>query len=264
MRLTWYGTAGFCVEVGNRAFLIDPYLSRGDRARPSLGIGPADVTAGSEVYLSHGHFDHAADVVQIAHRTGATVYCSREVGERLRLRGVDEGQVAVARDGDVFDHGPYRAECFYSAHSRVDLRLFLMTLRRALPEVSSLLPGLLAHARWPKGQVLSWRFTLLAEGGRVVHHFGSAGCTADELARLQKLGKPDVLLFPLQGHTHVFETAIAVVERLRPRVVIPHHHDDFFPPVSQVIDLAPFVTAVGRLRPPVQVVELPMGEPVDL
>jgi L-ascorbate metabolism protein UlaG (beta-lactamase superfamily) len=260
MRLTWYGTAGFRIETGGRVFLIDPYLSRTDAARPALEIGPADIVDGSEIYLSHGHFDHAADVPQIARRTRATIYCSEEVAEELRRRDVDDAQIVIARDGDGFDFGAYRAECLSSAHVKFDLPLLASTLWRCLLVLPSFLSGLREHRGWPQGQVLSWRFTLATEGSRVVHHFGSAGWTAEELARLEKMGAPDVLMLPLQGHTHICRIATRAVEGLKPSVVIPHHHDDFYPPISQTVDIAPFAEAVGNISPPVEVIELPAGE----
>lgn len=268
MRLTWYGTAGVSVKTGGRFFLIDPYLTRNDAARPALEISPADVladvVAGSEIYLSHGHFDHAADVPQIAHQTGATIYCSEEVAGALRQRDVDAAQIVVARDGDGFDFGAYRAECFNSAHVRFDLSLLASTLGRCLAVLPSFLAGLREHRGWPKGRVLSWRFTLAAEGGRVIQHFGSAGWTAEELARLERMGAPDVLMLPLQGHTHISQIATRAVEGLGPSVVIPHHHDDFYPPISQMVDIAPFAEAVGHMSPPIEVIKVPVGEPVEI
>ena len=264
MLVTWYGTAGFRIETGGRVVLIDPYLSRNADARPVLPFGPEGVTEASEIFLSHGHFDHAADLPQIARQTGATVYCSAEVAEVLRRRDVADKQIVVARDGDAFDFGVYRAQCFRSAHVRFDLPLVVRTLLRALPSILAK-PRLLSSLRgWPPGQVLSWRLTLASESDRVVHHFGSAGCTEDELDRLAALSTPDVLMFPLQGHSRICEIATRALERLRPRIVIPHHHDDFFPPISQQVDIEPFVEAVGRLSPPVEVIELPAGEPLVL
>jgi L-ascorbate metabolism protein UlaG (beta-lactamase superfamily) len=70
--VTWYGTAGFRIKTGGHVFLIDPYLTRNEKALPRLPIGPEAVIDGSEIYLSHGHFDHMADVPQIARQTGAT------------------------------------------------------------------------------------------------------------------------------------------------------------------------------------------------
>jgi L-ascorbate metabolism protein UlaG (beta-lactamase superfamily) len=262
--VTWYGTAGFRIETGRRVLLIDPYLSRNAEARPVLPFGPEGVTAGDEIFLSHSHFDHAADVPQIARQTGATVYCSAEAAAALRRRGVADEQLVVVCDGDGFDFGVYRARCFHSAHVRFDLPLVVRTFLRAIPSIPSkmwLLPRL---RYWPQGQVLSWRFALTAENDRVVQHFGSAGCTEDELARLAALGAPDVLLFPLQGHSRICQIATRAVAQLQPRVVIPHHHDDFFPPISQAVDIAPFVRAVGGLSPPVEVVVLPVGESLVL
>ena len=261
MKLTWHGTAGFRFETDERVFLIDPYLSRNDAARPVLRIGPAEVTDGSEIYLSHGHYDHMYDVPQIARQTGATVYCSEEAAGALHRWGVRDAQITVARDGDSFDFGAYRAECFNSTHVRFDLPLLAVTLYRSLPKLPSLLP--LLHG-WPKGQVLTWRFTLAAEGDRIVQHFGSAGCTENELARLELMDTPDVLMVPLQGHTHICRIAARIVERLRPRIAIPHHQDNFYPPISQMVDIAPFVEAVGTIEPPVDVVELQVYEVVKL
>jgi L-ascorbate metabolism protein UlaG (beta-lactamase superfamily) len=264
MRLTWYGTAGFRIETGRRVFLIDPYLGRITAACPALPIGPRDVTQASEIYLSHGHFDHAADVPQIARQTGATVYCSAKVAQALRRQGVDGAQIVVARDGDAFDFNAYRARCYDSTHVRFDLSLIAATLYRSLPTLLPCLWRLRGLHRWPRGQVLTWRFTLAAERDRVVQHLGSAGCTEYELARLEKLDAPDVLMVPLQGHTHICRIAARIVARLRPRVVIPHHHDDFFPPLSQMVDIAPFVAAVSALPAPVEAIELPLCEPVEV
>ena len=183
-----------------------------------------------------------ADVPQIAHQTGATVYCSEKAAGTLRRQGVDNARITAARDGDSFDFGAYRAECFNSTHVKFDPRLLATTLYHSLPQLPSLLPLL---RDWPQGQVLAWRFTLTAEENRIVQHLGSAGCTEDELTRLAQMDAPDVLLVPLQGHTHICRIATHIVERLQPRLVIPHHHDDFYPPISQMVDIAPFVEAMG-------------------
>jgi L-ascorbate metabolism protein UlaG (beta-lactamase superfamily) len=264
LRVTWYGTAGFRIETCGRVLLIDPYLSRGEGARPKLPFGPEGVIEASEIFLSHGHFDHAADVPQIVRQTGARVYCSSEVAAALRRQGVADAQIVEVEGGDVFDFGVYRAQCFGSAHVRFDLGLVARTLLRALPSMVSLMRRLSRLGQWPHGEVLAWRFALAEEDGRVLLHFGSAGWTEEELARLEVLGSPDVLLLPLQGHTRVCEMAARAVARLRPRIVVPHHHDDFFPPISQPVDIEPFVAAVGGLAPPVRVAVLPVGEPAEL
>jgi L-ascorbate metabolism protein UlaG (beta-lactamase superfamily) len=262
--VTWYGTAGFRVETGGRVFLIDPYLSRNEKARPALPFGPEGVTEARAIFLSHGHFDHAADVPQIARLTGAMVYCSTETAEALRRQGLADAQLVAVRDGDILDLGAYRAQCFRSAHIRFDFLLIARTFLRSIPSIPAKMRLLPRLRHWPRGQVLAWRFTLAAEDNRVVQHFGSAGCTEDELARLARLGPPDALMFPLQGHSHICQIAAQIVARLRPRVVIPHHHDDFYPPLSQAVDIAPFVEAMRQLSPSVEVVALPVCEAVEV
>lgn len=264
MNITWYGTAGFRIETGGRVLLIDPYLSRGDGARPRLPFGPEGITEASEVFLSHGHFDHAADVPRIARQTGAKVHCSPEVAAALRQQGVADAQIVEVEGGDVFDFGNYRAQCFRSAHVRFDLGLVARTLLRAIPSMPSLIRQLSRLGQWPQGQVLAWHLALAEDDDRVLLHFGSAGWTEGDLARLEVPRPPDVLLLPLQGHTRVCEMAARAVARLRPRTVIPHHHDDFFPPISRSVDIEPFIEAVSRLSPPVKVIALPVGEAVEL
>jgi len=40
--------------------------------------------------------------------------------------------------------------------------------------------------------------------------------------------------------------AAGLVSRVKPSVVIPHHHDDFYPPLSLDIDLVPFEQDLRR------------------
>jgi L-ascorbate metabolism protein UlaG (beta-lactamase superfamily) len=66
---------------------------------------------------------------------------------------------------------------------------------------------------------------------------------------------------PVQGHSRICEVAARIVAQLQPRIVIPHHHDDFLPPLSTCVDLRPFVAALRELSPRVEVVCLPRGQP---
>lgn len=261
MQLTWYGTAGFRIETAGQAVLIDPYLTRSAAARPHLAIGPADVRSADAIFVSHGHFDHALDVPQIASQPRATVYCSATTARTLARHGLDRRQIRVVTPGARFDLGAITAQCFAASHVRFDLRLIAVTLKRALPQIPALIRPVLT---WPAGPVLAWRFTMTEEDDRIVQHMGSAGCTREELARLQDERQPDVLMVPLQGHTRICQIAARIVARLAPRLVIPHHHDDSIPPITHRVDIEPFVDAVEHLTPPVELKQLPMGTPVTV
>ena len=153
--VTWYGTSSFRIETDGRVLLIDPYLSRGEGARPKLPFGPEGVTEASEIFVSHGHFDHAADVPRIARQTDARVYCSEAVAAALRRQGVPDEPIVEVHGGEAFDFGVYRVQCFCSAHVRFDLGLVARTLFRALPSMPSLMRRLSRLRQWPPGQVLA-------------------------------------------------------------------------------------------------------------
>jgi L-ascorbate metabolism protein UlaG (beta-lactamase superfamily) len=105
---------------------------------------------------------------------------------------------------------------------------------------------------YPCGEVLSYRFVCDAVS---FHHFGSVGATERELSDLARYPL-DILLLPLQGHTKILDLAFVYVERLRPRCIIPHHHDDFFPPIRKKADIRSFTKRVNIYFPKIEVKEL--------
>ena len=258
MELTWWGTAGFCVTTGGHVFLIDPYLSRNSAARPLQPMGPDDVSGGEQIFLSHGHFDHASDVPAIASRAGAAVYCSSGVRDALVQKSLSQEKIHVVHsDGYTADFSGYQAQAFFSRHIRFDWLLLMRTIARMNIHFFRYLPWM---RDYPGGQVLSWRFSI---DGFVIHHFGSAGSPPEELDRLA--GQPvDLLLVPLQGHTRICAIALKYVQALRPQLVIPHHQDDFFPPISSSVDVEPFVRGVKRECPDTEVHVMALNETVIL
>ena len=71
----------------------------------------------------------------------------------------------------------------------------------------------------------------------------------------------DCLLVPLQGNSRINEIGARIVEKLRPESVIPHHHDDFYPPISRSIDISKFRKIVKDTFPSTRILELEMGRP---
>jgi L-ascorbate metabolism protein UlaG (beta-lactamase superfamily) len=96
-----------------------------------------------------------------------------------------------------------------------------------------------------------------------MHHFGSAGSPPEELQRLARVPS-DLLLVPLQGHTHICDRALEYVRVLKPRLVIPHHQDDFYPPISTYVDITPFVAQVKKHSPDTEVRVMDFNEVIML
>ena len=261
MRLQWLGTSGFRIETDDQAFLIDPYLSRSTQSRPIQPLKPMDISAAAQIYISHGHFDHLYDVPAIMNAGKSSVYCSETAAATLVRNGAISGLInKVTTDGCAFDFDSYTAEAFFSRHVKFDIPLVARTLWRMGPSGYRRISNAGISRLYPLGQVLSWRFTI---NGYSIHHFGSAGSTPDELERFAS--KPlDLLLVPLQGHTNICDIALRYVQVLKPRLVIPHHQDDFYPPISTSVDIRPFLTKVRESCPRTEVKVLEMNETITL
>ena len=83
--LTWLGHGSWAVQTGGSQVLLDPFLDD----NPSAPCKAADLDA-DYILVSHGHFDHVADVAPIANRTGAMVVAMIEVAQWF----ADQHQVA--------------------------------------------------------------------------------------------------------------------------------------------------------------------------
>jgi L-ascorbate metabolism protein UlaG (beta-lactamase superfamily) len=83
-QLTWLGHATWHIRTGGVDVLLDPFLDDSPVAQVKAAEVPADY-----ILVSHGHFDHVADVVAIAKRTGATVLSNFEISQWLSAQGVD-------------------------------------------------------------------------------------------------------------------------------------------------------------------------------
>ena len=243
MKLTWFGTAAFRVQIGETLLYLDPYLSRNPQARPVVPLRPEEITRADYIFLSHGHFDHSYDVPMIASQTGARVFAHSAVCDALRNQGVPDEQLRPLQGIETIGLGSFRVRTIPGSHLRFDTPLVLRTLRRG---GLSLLRHL-GVLRYAIGGVMGYLFT---EGEDTSLCFlGSAGYRPELIAGLA----PTLAMVPLQGHSEIHRIAAELVSSLRPRWVIPHHHDDFFPPLSQMIDLAPFIAEVQRMAPDTRV-----------
>lgn len=238
MEFKWLGTAGFEFKTGDQVFLIDPYLSRNQNAFPKQSITPGDIKKASQIFISHGHFDHIQDTPQIALQTNADIYCSTVAADFLRHHQVNAHQInPVLTDKKSITFQTYTAQPLFSEHVKFDLKLVIKTLLKINTAFLKYLPLFL---QFPCGRVLSWRFKI--ENISILF-FGSAGASPETL---EKIGsKPlDILLFPFQGHSDICNIGLKSVEILKPKIVIPHHHDNFFPPISKTVDIRPFIDMV--------------------
>jgi L-ascorbate metabolism protein UlaG (beta-lactamase superfamily) len=238
----WLGTAGLKITHAGSTVLIDPYLTRNALARPFQPLRPRDFAGADAIFISHGHFDHLADVPAIVEASGASVYCSEVAARTLMAKGVPPSRLNPLAGGDSLDLECCAVRVATCSHIRFDARLVLTTLPRLLGRPR----GLLRQTRgMPSGPVLIWNMTI---GGVTLVHLGSLGLTPSA-AREAGVSGPDILFPPLQGHTDICRLAADLTAAVRPRAVVPLHQDDFFPPVSQAVDVRPFKLLVAARVP---------------
>ena len=82
--LTWLGHGTWSIAAGGHHVLLDPFLDDSPVASVK-----ADEVEADFILVSHGHFDHTADVEKIAKRTGATVIACFEICEWFRAKGIE-------------------------------------------------------------------------------------------------------------------------------------------------------------------------------
>lgn len=196
-RLTWHGHSCFeLVTDDDTRILFDPWLDE----NPKADIKADDIERLDYILVSHGHFDHFADAIPLAKRTGATLVSSFEIVAFAQSKGVEKGHGMSIGGGYRFPFGYAK-----------------MTPALHGPNVAGDEEG--TFSAMPGG----WWLDL--EGGKRLYHAGDTALIMD----MQLLeGRVDVALLPIgDNFTMGPEDAARAVEFIRPRTVIPMHYDTF-------------------------------------
>lgn len=259
LELQWLGTAGFRLSAEGTTILIDPYVSRTSmRAtfarRPLVSDGDlvdALVARADAVLVGHTHFDHAVDVPHLVRRDAAAAYGSSSVRALLGVWGLERHAVVV-EPHQPYEIGPFTVSFTPSVHSKLIGGL-------AVPSDGELtcdcLDNLGAGA-YRCGQV--WGITIRF-GDFMLYHQGSANLIDDEV----RTRDVDVFLCGIAGRLYSRDFTRRAIRRLRPKLVVAHHHDDFFRPLAAPmgfsfnVNLGGFAEEVAAIDPdlPVRVLD---------
>jgi L-ascorbate metabolism protein UlaG (beta-lactamase superfamily) len=104
MKLTFYGHGTFMIEVMGKKMLFDPFFTGNPAAK---GMNSEDIRA-DYIFITHGHGDHTADLVNIARKTGALCVASAEIANWLRKNGVEKAHGMNHGGWIPFDFGKVR------------------------------------------------------------------------------------------------------------------------------------------------------------
>jgi L-ascorbate metabolism protein UlaG (beta-lactamase superfamily) len=195
--LTWHGHSCFTLDTDDgTAIMFDPWLNE----NPVAEIGTDDVGPLDYILVSHGHFDHFGDCIELAKKTGATVVSTFELVSFAQSRGVENGHGMNIGGGYDFPFG--RVKLTPAVHTG---------------SVDGDEEG--AFTTDPAG------FLLTLKNGKRLYHAGDTALIMD--MQLLK-GQVDVALLPIgDNFTMGPEDAARAVEMIEPATVIPIHYNTF-------------------------------------
>lgn len=191
IKLTYHGHACFTIKTGEYSLIIDPFL----KENPLADIKPEDVKVDA-ILVTHGHFDHLGDAVEISKNCKApviapfelVVYCQNKgaEGHPMHIGGsynfpFGKVKLTIAHHGSTTDTGATGNPCG-----------FLVTLN-----------------------------------GKTIYHAGDTGLFMD-MKLIGEMNDIDVALLPIGGNfTMDIEDALKAVEFLQPKIAIPMHYNTF-------------------------------------
>lgn len=202
-----------------------------------------------DIFLTHGHFDHAMDVPLLLSLGKSKVFCSRETVKVLKAEGVAKERLNVVEPGDVIESGPFSIRVLAGEHSQPDMLLKLKTFMSPLMLLNwrTFITLYKAHRKYKVGTVLVYQ---IEAGSKSILHMGSLNLSADEVYPEEV----DLLTIPFQGRSDLNVYALQFVNRIKPKALLLHHFDNTFPPISRYIDAKPFVRSVQDLFPETAVI----------
>jgi L-ascorbate metabolism protein UlaG (beta-lactamase superfamily) len=203
LAVTWYGHS--CVELrtpGGQTVLIDPWFANPRSPKPASAVDRCDL-----MLVTHGHFDHLGDAVEIAARTRPTWPCIHELSLWLGAVLPDLGEKVIGfNKGGTVKVGDIEITMTPADHSAGSW------------DEASKVPLYLGE---PGG------FVLQLEDGRRVYHTGDTALFSD-LRLIGEAYQPQLLMLPIGGHyTMGPRDAARAIELIGAKVVLPLHWGTF-------------------------------------
>jgi len=213
-KLTYYGHSTFVLEGGGSRIAIDPFFAN----NPHTNLKPEDVRV-DYIILTHGHFDHLGDAVQIAKQNDATIIASFELASYCESQGARV-------------HPMHIGGAFTFPFGRVKLT-------QALHGSAALGSAGLVYTGSPCG-------VLVTVEDRMVYHAGDTGLFSD-MRLIGEMNTIDVALLPIgDNFTMGTDDAVKAAELLNAKLSIPMHYNTWPPIQANPAGFVKKVESLGR------------------
>ena len=196
--ITWLGHATFLIETNGKRILIDPWVMN----NPACPDEHKDVGDLDAMLITHAHFDHIGDAVEIARSATPQVVSIPETSAWLGKKGV--GDLVEMNKGGTVEVAGCRAHMVHAVHSC------------GITDGDEIIYG---------GEAAG--YVLELPGGFKLYHAGDTAVFSD-MALIGRLLEPDVALLPIGDHyTMGPRSAAEAVRMLGVKTVIPMHFGTF-------------------------------------
>ncbi|MGV9172475.1 MAG: MBL fold metallo-hydrolase [Promethearchaeia archaeon] len=284
IKLKWLGTAAYVLSLNDTRLLFDPFFFRNEESSPVLKTKREELEQIDAVFITHAHIDHVTDAAWFAENRNVPVYTS-EVGKKNMIKWCEGEIIDFETYGFNFQAKPYSltekgknnihpitaqdhlkineevdVDAIKSEHVKFDFNTIWARLKswdfwKNIKNIAPLGKDL------PMGEVFgyctNYKDKKIVGFGSLYHKYG------DEL---DKYADADVFIAPLAGNSakHIAEKSCKMIDHLRPKIVVPVHWDNFFPPISRLEDLDPFFEKMEKEYPEIQVFMPKMDEEIEL
>ncbi len=193
--VTWLGHATVLVTTAaGTSILIDPFIEQNPKFPKSFRL-PEKLDL---ILATHGHFDHIADVIPVAKKTGASVIAMYELAGWFGSKGVE--QTIGLGYGGSYTHKDVTVTMTEARHSS------------GIQDGNTFLYG---------GEAAG--FVLTVEGGSVLYHAGDTNVFSD-MQLIRDLYAPEFGMLPIGGNFTMDPRGAALaIKLLELDVVLPLH-----------------------------------------
>ncbi len=246
MEIQWLGTASIKISSGQTSLYFDPFISMNTQLQYTSVDDYADA---SDIFVTHGHFDHIYNIPQIWKMSKSTIYCGIQVADVLLKQGILPEYIRIIDHGQVVSIPPFVIKVYKSEHIRFDIPLVAKTLfNKRIVQYFNEFKNIIAISKtMPAGTVFAYEIVYQETS---ILHFGSLNYSSN----VEYSYKPALLTIPFQGRSDLDTYATQFIKKFMPQKIFLHHFDDTFPPLSSNVDTTYFVDYVLKYFPQIGII----------